>query len=155
ALLYPVLPDSAVRIWEQLGMTEPIDKLSFDNLRWGQLPTGQKIGQVSGIFPRIDLKEAVDKMRKLEEEVSAEQSKLLGKPVAPKAQEGVTPLAAPIAIDDFVKVDLRVGQVVSAERVKGADKLLHLKVDIAEPEPRTIVAGIAEAYQPDQLLGRK
>ena len=65
------------------------------------------------------------------------------------------PLAAPIAIDDFVKVDLRVGQILSAEPVKGADKLLHLKIDIAEPEPRTIVAGIAEAYKPDQLIGRK
>ena len=60
-----------------------------------------------------------------------------------------------IAIDDFVKVDLRVGQVRSAERVKGSDKLLHLKVDIGEAEPRTIVAGIAEAYTPEQLVGRK
>ena len=47
------------------------------------------------------------------------------------------------------------GQVLSAEPVKGADKLLHLKVDIAEAEPRTIVAGIAEAYKPEQLIGRK
>ena len=52
-------------------------------------------------------------------------------------------------------MDLRVGQVLSAERVKGADKLLHLKVDLAEAEPRTIVAGIAEAYTPEQLIGRK
>jgi methionyl-tRNA synthetase len=50
---------------------------------------------------------------------------------------------------------LRVGEVKSAEKVKGADKLLHLKVDIGEPEPRTIVAGIALAYQPEQLIGRK
>jgi methionyl-tRNA synthetase len=52
-------------------------------------------------------------------------------------------------------VDLRVGEVKSAERVKGADKLLHLKVDIGESEPRTIVAGIALAYQPERLVGRK
>jgi len=52
-------------------------------------------------------------------------------------------------------VDLRVGAVLSAEPVKGADKLLHLKVDIGEAEPRTIVAGIAEAYSPEQMLGRK
>src|SRR5208337_237192 len=63
--------------------------------------------------------------------------------------------AAKISIDDFVKVDLRVGQVVSAERVKGADKLLHMKVDIGEERPRTIVAGIAESYQPEQMVGRK
>ena len=52
-------------------------------------------------------------------------------------------------------MDLRVGLVVSAERVKGADKLLHLKVDIGEAEPRTLMAGIAEAYTPEQLMGRK
>ena len=60
-----------------------------------------------------------------------------------------------ISIDDFSKVDLRVGEVKWAEPVKGADKLLHLKVDIGEAEPRTIVAGIALAYQPEQLIGRK
>ena len=52
-------------------------------------------------------------------------------------------------------MDLRVGEVKSAEPVKGADKLLHLKVDIGEAEPRTIVAGIALAYTPEQLVGRK
>jgi methionyl-tRNA synthetase len=52
-------------------------------------------------------------------------------------------------------VDLRVGVVLSAERVKGADKLMHMKVDIGEAEPRTIVAGIAEAYTPEQLVNRK
>jgi methionyl-tRNA synthetase len=60
-----------------------------------------------------------------------------------------------ISIDDFAKVDMRVGQVLAVERVKGADKLLQLKVDIGEPEPRTLVAGIAEAYTPEQLIGRK
>ena len=53
-----------------------------------------------------------------------------------------------IAIDDFAKVDLRVGQVVSAERVKGADKLLHLKVDIGEPEPRTLWLGSPKPTRP-------
>jgi methionyl-tRNA synthetase len=65
------------------------------------------------------------------------------------------PTDSKISIDDFSKVEMRVGQVLSAERVKGADKLLHLKVDIGEPEPRTLVAGIAEAYTPEQLIGRK
>lgn len=54
-----------------------------------------------------------------------------------------------------MKVDLRVGEVKTAERVKGADKLLHLSVDIGEPEPRSIVAGIALAYEPEKLIGRK
>jgi methionyl-tRNA synthetase len=155
ALLYPVLPESAGKIWEQLGMPTPLADVRLDSLHWGQLVTGQKIGQIAGVFPRIELKEAVDKMRVLEEEVTAQQAALLGKKLAPKPPEGIQPLAPPIAIDDFVKVDLRVGQVLSAEPVKGADKLLHLKIDIAEAEPRTIVAGIAEAYKPEQLIGRK
>ncbi|MBL8173962.1 MAG: methionine--tRNA ligase subunit beta, partial [Bryobacterales bacterium] len=60
-----------------------------------------------------------------------------------------------ITIDDFTKVDLRVGRVLTAEKVKGADKLLHLSVDIGEGQPRSIVAGIALAYQPEQLIHRK
>ena len=62
---------------------------------------------------------------------------------------------AHITIDDFAKVDLRVGIIKEAAAVKGADKLLHLKVDIGEPQPRSIVAGIALAYPPDALIGRK
>ena len=88
----------------------------------------------------------------------ARQAVLLGKTAEePKpVDEGTAiPLAPEITIDDFVKVDLRVGLVKFAERVKGADKLLHLKVDIGEPEPRTIVAGIALAYEPEGLVGRK
>jgi methionyl-tRNA synthetase len=93
-------------------------------------------------------------MRELEAQVSTEQAVLLGKsPTAPSPQAAAT--GAQITIDDFSKVELRVGQVLSAERVKGADKLLHLKVDLAEAEPRSIVAGIAEAYAPDALIGRK
>jgi methionyl-tRNA synthetase len=77
-----------------------------------------------------------------------------------KRPEAPSPAAVPegpakIAVDDFAKVDLRVGLVLTAERVKGSDKLLHLTVDIGEPAPRTIVAGIAEAYTPEQLLNRK
>ena len=60
-----------------------------------------------------------------------------------------------ITIDDFVKVDLRVGVVKDAAVVKGSDKLLHLHVDIGEAEPRSIVAGIALAYKPEELVGRK
>jgi methionyl-tRNA synthetase len=151
ALLHPVLPESTAKIWEQLGLTEPIDKLQLAKLAWGQLAPGMKIGLIGPVFPRIDAKSAIDKMRELEIEETARQQKLLGTTPAAPAEE-----ASPkITIDDFVKVDLRVGLVVSAEPVKGADKLLHLKVDIGETEPRTILAGIAEAYKPDQMLGRK
>ncbi len=154
ALLYPVLPQSTPKIWAQLGMPEPIDSQRFADLRWGQLPAGQKIGEVAAIFPRIELKDAVDKMRELEVIATAEQNILLGKKPEPEPEPSV-PETPKIAIDDFSKVELRVGLVLSAEPVKGADKLLHLKVDLGEAEPRTIVAGIAEAYKPEQLINRK
>ncbi len=153
ALLYPVLPESCAKIWEQLGMPEPLESVRLDSLAWGQLCAGQKIGHIAAVFPRIDAKPAIEKMRELEAQVTAEQAVLMGKAPAAAAQpaEG----SPQITIDDFSKVDLRVGQVLSAERVKGADKLLHLKVDLAEAEPRSIVAGIAEAYAPESLIGRK
>lgn len=64
-------------------------------------------------------------------------------------------MAEPITIDDFAKVDMRVARVLAAEPVPGADKLLKLTIDVAEKEPRTLVAGIAKAYTPEQLVGRK
>jgi methionyl-tRNA synthetase len=154
ALASPVLPQSAPRIWAQLGISTPLESVRFDTLEWGGLQPGAKIGEVSAVFPRIDLKEAVATMRALEERVSAQQAELLGKKATPETSAEPQG-SARIGIDDFAKVDLRVGKVLSAEPVKGADKLLHLKVDIGEPEPRTIVAGIAEAYQPNELIGRK
>ena len=153
-LLAPVLPQSTPKIWAQLGMTESLESVRLATLAWGQLPSGQKIGEVSGVFPRIEAAPAIEKMKELEIQVTEEQNVMLGKAPKPEA-----PAAAPatdrISIDDFAKVDMRVGQVLSAEPVKGADKLLHMKVDIGEPQPRTIVAGIAEAYSPAQLIGRK
>jgi methionyl-tRNA synthetase len=150
ALLSPALPQSAAKIWAQLGIAEPLDSIRFESLHWGGLKDGHKIGEVSAVFPRIELKDAVARMRELEEKISAEQAALVG-----KKAEAAEAAAPKIPIDDFLKVDLRAGQVVSAERVKGSDKLMHMKVDIGEAQPRTIVAGIAEAYAPEQLLNRK
>ena len=106
-----------------------------------------------------DMKMTIEKLNDLEQQEAARQAVLMGKTgeEAPKPVDEGTPipLSPEITIDDFVKVDLRVGEVKFAERVKGADKLLHLKVDIGEPEPRTIVAGIALVYEPEKLIGRK
>jgi methionyl-tRNA synthetase len=150
ALLYPVLPESTRKIWSQLGMPEPIESVRFETLAWGGLQAGQKIGEVAGVFPRIELKPAIDKMRELEAEVTAAQQVLMGKKPEP-APEG----PARISIDDFLKIDLRVGQVLTAQPVKGSTKLMHMTVDLGEGQPRTIVAGIAEAYGPADLVGRK
>ncbi len=91
-------------------------------------------------------------MRALEEEETVRQSVLLGKAAA-KAE----PAAAGnvISIDEFAKVEMRVGLVLAAERVKGSDKLLHMQVELGEAEPRSIVAGIAEAYTVEEMVGRK
>jgi methionyl-tRNA synthetase len=155
ALLSPVLTESSAKIWAQLGMKEPLSVLRVDELRWGQLPGEQKIGETGPVFPRIDVKAAVDKMAELEEKEKQRQDILIGKVAEVPAGPAPAPIAPPITIDDFVKVDLRVGLVKSAINVKGSDKLLHLSVDIGEAQPRSIVAGIAEAYKPEQVLNRK
>jgi len=157
-LLYPVMPETTAKIWEQLGVPTPIGELRITGLRWGRLKAGQHIGAIAPVYPRFEEQPTVDKIREMEVAERARQDEVMGKkaepaPVAAKpaaeADEGI------ITIDDFAKVDLRVAQVISAEPVKGADKLLHLKVDIGEEKPRTIVAGIALAYKPEELVGRK
>ncbi len=152
ALLSPVLPESTAKIWSQLGYTTKLSEVRTRDLHWGKLQPGQLLGTVAGVFPRADAKPAIEKMRALEAEEYARQQAVLGKPVpaaAPAASDGK------IAIDDFLKIDMRVGVVKDAAAVKGSDKLLHLHVDIGEPQPRSIVAGIAGAYDPSKLVGRK
>ncbi|MCC6585144.1 MAG: methionine--tRNA ligase [Bryobacterales bacterium] len=156
ALLGPVIPQACAKIWAQLGMAEPLESVQLGSLAWGQLPAGQAVGEATPVFPRIEAAPAVARMFELEEKEKARQDELVGK--APKVETpkyDIAPIAETISIDDFVKVDLRVGIVRSAEPVKGSDKLLHLKVDIGEAQPRTIVAGIATAYKPEQMLNRK
>jgi methionyl-tRNA synthetase len=112
------------------------------------------------VFPRAD-KSAVERMQKMEEQGRPAATVLGTRPEAPAvpaAPAAPKPLAAvpdeKIGIEDFVRVELRVGLVKVAEKVKNADKLLRLEVDIGS-EVRQIVAGIAEAYAPEALVGRK
>ncbi|MBV8069151.1 MAG: methionine--tRNA ligase [Acidobacteriaceae bacterium] len=155
-LVSPVLPRSAQAIWTQLGFDEPISLARSEDLSWGRLRCGQRIGAIAPVFPRLDAKPAIDKMQELEQAEKNRQAALFQAqtPPASAAEPGEADQNL-ISIDDFAKLDLRVGEVTAAETVKGADKLLHLKVDIGEAQPRTIVAGIALAYKPEQLVGRK
>jgi len=160
ALLYPILPQSAEKIWFQLGMPRHLDSARVADLHWGHLEVGQKLRAVEAVFPRADAKTSIEKMKELETVELARQHALLGKVAPPPLHAAAE--AAPaangngqITIDDFAKVDLRVGVVKSAVPVKNADKLLHLAVDIGEAQPRSIVAGIALAYKPEALVGRK
>jgi methionyl-tRNA synthetase len=163
ALAYPVIPDSTTRIWTQLGLGD-IRKFDLTTLKWGQLHLGTKLGEVQPVFPRAD-KSAIERMQKMEEQgrpAAAVVAETKPEPAPPAALAPVIPAQKPpaatpdgkITIDDFVRVELRVGLVKVAERVKNADKLLRLEVDIGT-EVRQIVAGIAEAYAPETLVGRK
>jgi len=159
ALAHPVMPDATAKIWTQLGLGD-IRKFDLTQLQWGQLRLGTKLGEIQAVFPRAD-KSAITRMQQMEEQatsvgtgVPAVQPNEQKQPVA----TSIKPVAAipdgKISIDDFAKVELRVAQVKTAECVKGADKLLRLEVDLGT-EVRQLVAGIAEAYEPETLIGRK
>jgi methionyl-tRNA synthetase len=125
-LVSPFMPGASKRIVEQIGLDGEAAAQTFADLEWGKMPSGVAMGKVEPIFPRIEVK---------------------------KKQE-VKPSTSEITIDDFKKVDLRVAEVLSAEAVEGTDKLLSLTVD-AGSGPRTIVAGVAEYYSPEDLVGKK
>jgi methionyl-tRNA synthetase len=155
ALAHPVLPHTAQMIWQKLGITQPLNEVRIDALTWKAVGALRAVDTLP-VFPRLDPKPTIAKMQELEEIEKHRQAALVGKASEPSPSAAQpTTTANLISIDDFSKVDLRVGEVKSAEPVKGADKLLHLKVDVGEPELRTIVAGIALAYKPEQLIGRK
>jgi methionyl-tRNA synthetase len=150
-LLAPVMPDATGKIWRQLGIGTDLTALSFDDLKKAPLHTGDRIGKVEPVFPRLQKEETLKKL--LEAQESAAKG-LPAKPAASSSAAGSPVSEERIKIDDFLRVDLRVGEIRVAERVKGATKLLRLEVDIGT-EVRQILAGIAEAYAPESLVGRK
>src|SRR5216684_4631948 len=150
ALAHPVLPQSTEKIWRQLGQTTPLASVQMDQLSWGQLKPGTKIGKLEGIFPRVEKSETIERIESMEQE----QSKAAEAAAATPAPTPAAAAPAKIGIEDFARIEMRVGLVKSAERVAGADKLLQLQVDIGN-EVRQIVAGIASAYKPEDLVGRK
>ena len=158
-LLYPVMPKVAADIWRLLGQAALLEQTRWEQLKWGQLEPGTRVGEAVALFPRLDVGESIEELARLEGIVLKEQAEIMGKEQAkepPAVEAAQPPSDAPkIDIQDFAKVEMRVGQVKSAEKVKKADRLLHLMVDIGEAEPRSIVAGIAEAYTPESLVGRK
>ncbi len=164
-LAHPVIPDATAKIWTQMGLGD-IQKVDLNQLAWGQLRLGTKLGEVQPVFPRAD-KSAVERMQQMEEQQRSPATEALPEQPAPSASAAVpektqppvatgSPVSADgkITIDDFAKVDLRVGVVKVAERVPKSDKLLRLEVDLGS-EVRQVVAGIAEAYAPETLIGRK
>ena len=164
ALAHPVLPDSTAKAWKLLGQATAIGATSLDGLRWGQLTPAISLGKFQALFPRVEKTEAIERIEAMaNEELNLTQAAPAAAP-ATTAHAGtgagaaaVAPPAGPaekIGIEDFAKVEMRVGQVKTAERIVGADKLLKLTVDIGS-EVRQICAGIAQFYEPESLIGRK
>ena len=165
-LLHPVMPGSAGKISSQIGLNEDIAKVDPASLKWGDLKAGTRIGETVGVFPRIDKNKVMNETR--------EQKAASGERESVAAELGASPigpdLSVPpaledtevsttednfITIDDFTKIELRVGEIKVAERIPKADKLLRFEIDLGEEKPRQILAGLAEYYDPEKLIGRK
>ena len=145
-LIYPFMPKSAESIMEQLGVETSIEQQGLVSLQsWGNIKPGIKIQPGPQLFPRItdeDAKKILNSVKSSNEK--GEKQSL------PTEIEGI---CDQVLIDDFMKIDLRTGKIIEAEKVKKSKKLLKLKVDIGS-EVRQVVAGIAECYEPDQLINR-
>ena len=164
-LLAPVLPVSCAKVWRQLGQREALNLQRLNRLQWSGELAGNRLGEVTPVFPRLDRKALLETLFGSDSrgrQKPADSQKKKAPPVPPEEAgkaAAKTSAAAPadgstITIGDFAKIDLRVGQVVEADKVKGADRLLRLTVDLGR-ETRQILAGIAQAYAAESLVGRK
>jgi len=164
-LLHPVMPGASLAMWKQLGLKGSPGELNPSELSWGQLEAGSPIGEVQPVFPRLDKAKVMADINpqqpagvpatEADAVLPAKETTRPAPPVQHATEADAVGVTSFIEIDDFAKVDLRVGQVLSAERVPKADKLLLLKIDLGEDQPRQILAGIAQYYEPEKLIGRK
>lgn len=148
-MVEPFMPGVPARVWEQLGLSGSTDVLTWDSLRiWGGIPAGTRVKRGEPLFPRIDVeaRQSENAGGDNEEETAAKPVKSV-KPVPEEKEEEIT-------IEEFARVKLKVAQVLEAEKVPGTDKLVKLKVKVGT-KLRTIVAGIALHYQPENLPGKK
>jgi methionyl-tRNA synthetase len=134
--VFPVMPESSAKTWDYLGEEKPIQGELFSQLKFENFKLEQKIKQARPLFPRITLQDF------LKEEMPL--------PAQPKREEKMET----VTFDEFKRMDLRVGEILNAEKVEGTDKLVKLEVDIGT-EKRTMVAGVADVYSPDELVGKK
>jgi methionyl-tRNA synthetase len=143
-LLKPFLTRTPNEIFKQLGIQEE-DRKTWESLEeFGMIPSETKVEKGAPIFPRLEMAEEVEFIK----------TKMQGPaPVVEEVKEEI-PEMDEITIDDFMKIDLRVAEVIHAEPVKKADKLLKLQLDLGY-EKRQVVSGIAQYYKPEELVGRK
>lgn len=171
-LVSPFLPVAADTLRAQIGLMEPAASARWEDLAWGGLPAGTHVNTPQPVFPRIQ-ELAVDEatlyaLGSSNPPAAAETSKENTPPVSETAPESTPPVGAPVApvettvetvapitIDDFMKVQLLIGEILAAEPVPNATKLLRLAVQTGEDETRTILSGIAEYYKPEDLIGKQ
>jgi methionyl-tRNA synthetase len=169
-LIAPVLPAAASYLQAHLGDAAPLAWPTVDDTGgwprvFAAIPPLTLTAPGGALFPRLDDKMKAAIFDKIVPAELASKAEATPAPSAAAAKPGPAKLAvpapaeppgplAPIKIDDFARIELRVGKVLSAAAIPKAKKLLHLSVDLGEPAPRSIVAGIAEAYAPDQLVGK-
>ena len=152
-LIAPFVPVTAPKIYEQLGLGKPESFFMADAV-WGKLATGTKVQKGEPLFPRIEVTEAGETVIAATKKTAAKAIKTEApKAEAKKEAKPAAAAAGEITIDDFAKIDLRVATVVAAERVPKTDKLIKLQVKIGDEE-RTIVSGIAQHYEPENLIGK-
>ncbi|TDT50558.1 methionine--tRNA ligase [Fonticella tunisiensis] len=144
-LISSFMPDTSRKINEQFNFDADI--LTWDSIKeFGKTKTGVKVQRGELLFPRIDVEKKLAELDKIREE-AMKQAQVAEKPK-------MEPIKEEITIDDFSKIDLRVVKVVECERIKGADKLLKLKVDLGG-EIRQVVSGIAKHFTPEELVGKQ
>ncbi|WP_027182971.1 methionine--tRNA ligase [Desulfovibrio inopinatus] len=146
--LWPIMPEKSLTMLSLLGITfDPIKAdIESEIESFGGLAVGTAIQPGGNLFPRIDVKK--------DEEPAAKQKKA-EKKTKKAASTPQVDTEGVVEFEDFAKLDFRVGTVVSAEPVKKADKLLLVRIDIGESEPRQVVAGIAEYWKPEALVGKQ
>jgi methionyl-tRNA synthetase len=142
---YPIIPETSSKIWKMLNLYGDVSEASWDDTTAEMIPEEKEIGELTLLFTKIDDAQIDKEIEKLE-------SNLKEKEQAGKKQ--YDPIKDQIVYDDFAKLDLRVGLIKSAEKVKKADKLLKLIVDIGIEE-RQLLAGIAKTYKPEELIGKR
>ncbi len=160
-MLAPIVPKTSAEMLKRLGLPAP-DTVTRKDLRWGLLPREASLPSTSPLFPRADIKayfaeKVTKKEPPVEEEKKAPEAPAAVEPAAvePAAVEPAAPESEPkISIEDFMKLDLRVGEVVAAEKVEKSKKLMKMSIRVGE-HVRTVVGGIATAYKPEDLIGRK
>lgn len=147
----PFMPLLPGRVWMQLDIEDQKAIQTWESLQWGMLPAGIQVKRGASLFPRIENTEKNKEKDKVSAKNPIKEEKIKMDNDNVKLESDIKPQ---IKYDDFAKLDLRVARVIAAKKVEKADKLLELRVDLGQ-EQRTIVAGVAQHYQPEDLLGKK